>query len=345
MKFQDIISNYLNDNAVFADAFNFQLYSGNKVINPNNLLPLDVSESALFRPPNVYDGFYSEVLYQGDRDLLETAVVKQHKGTIYVLLGAETQNDIMRYADVISDYYDAFIYSLHNNDNDIQQCVMDVYKTQIEYALNISNNEPPQLIILVLYLSFDKVNIMKTANQLLIVNNFELHEHLSDIQISLLAPSDISSEELNLFNSSLREVLGYIKYSNDKDRLFSFIMAESKMIIDTPAALVISSITNTYIDIPKYAKEIDMCNAIFDLISDSRAEGILEGMDKGRNEGIAEGMSRGRAEGLAEGRSEGRYEGILSTLVSLVHDNILSIGEAAMRVDMTEEAFINMLKY
>ena len=83
-----------------------------------------------------------------------------------------------------------------------------------------------------------------------------------------------------------------------------------------------------------------MCKAIEDLINDSKAEGMAEGISKGRNEGIAEGMSRGRL----EGRNEGRHEGYLDAMVGLVRDNLLSIRDAAARVNMTEEAFTAMLR-
>ena len=45
------------------------------------------------------------------------------------------------------------------------------------------------------------------------------------------------------------------------------------------------------------------------------------------------------AEGKAEGREEGRIEGILSTLASLVKDEILTIADAATRANMSVSEF------
>ena len=73
--------------------------------------------------------------------------------------------------------------------------------------------------------------------------------------------------------------------------------------------------TKTRIDIPEDVKEVNMCKAIEDLINDSKAEG--------------------EAKGRLEGDAKGRFD----TLISLVNDNILSIKDAADRVNMTEEAF------
>ena len=45
------------------------------------------------------------------------------------------------------------------------------------------------------------------------------------------------------------------------------------------------------------------------------------------------------AEGKEEGREEGRTEGVLTTLIGLVRDGILSIKDAALRANMSESAF------
>lgn len=67
--------------------------------------------------------------------------------------------------------------------------------------------------------------------------------------------------------------------------------------------------------------------------------GIAEGRAKGIEEGRAKGMEEGRAKGMEEGRVEGRTEGILSSLVSLTKDGLISINEAAKRANMSEEDF------
>ena len=59
----------------------------------------------------------------------------------------------------------------------------------------------------------------------------------------------------------------------------------------------------------------------------------------GKAEGRAEGRAEGKAEGKAEGRTEGKAEGVISTLVSLVKDGILTESAAAKRANMTEDDF------
>jgi predicted transposase/invertase (TIGR01784 family) len=61
---------------------------------------------------------------------------------------------------------------------------------------------------------------------------------------------------------------------------------------------------------------------------------------------MCEIMEKIATEERNEGRKEGRKEGTLETLFGLVKDGILTISEAAKRVDMTEKIFVeNMEKF
>ena len=84
--------------------------------------------------------------------------------------------------------------------------------------------------------------------------------------------------------------------------------------------VVKGKITNVTIDLSEETEEVDMCKAIDDMMQDSRAEGLAEGMEKGK------------------------AEGILFTLTSLVRDGILSVKDAAFRANMTESAFEAAMK-
>ncbi len=54
---------------------------------------------------------------------------------------------------------------------------------------------------------------------------------------------------------------------------------------------------------------------------------------------VEEMMNEREEIGKAEGRMEGRTEGVLTTLIGLVKDGILSIKDAALRANMSESAF------
>lgn len=94
--------------------------------------------------------------------------------------------------------------------------------------------------------------------------------------------------------------------------------------IEVNAARVIKTITRTPIEIPEGAEVINMCEAIEAMMKDSKAIG--------------------RAEGKAEGKTEGVMEGTIKTLVGLVKDGLLSVKDAAARLDMTESSFEAVMK-
>ncbi|MCD8371324.1 MAG: hypothetical protein LUC94_13565 [Clostridiales bacterium] len=56
-----------------------------------------------------------------------------------------------------------------------------------------------------------------------------------------------------------------------------------------------------------------------------------------------EARAKGMEIGIAKGRSEGHAEGILDTLIALVRDGLISVKDATLRANLTEEAFINRM--
>ena len=163
-------------------------------------------------------------------------------------------------------------------------------------------------------------------------NKYELHHrarlaikpgitgmrYIQDYQIHLIDPAKLTQEDLNKFTSSLREVIEYIKYSKDKEKLSRILKDNSRMLIDREAALVIKTITNTAIEISEKEEKIDMCKAIDDMLSEREARGA------------------------AKGEIRGIEIGELRMLVKQVKKGRLTIEEAAEDAAMSVEEFRNV---
>ena len=80
---------YMRKNSIFADAFNYLLYDGKRIIDPDSLNELDTTEIALPFGDNSTDE-----TVQKYRDILKSAVVKQDEKIAYVLLGIENQTAV-----------------------------------------------------------------------------------------------------------------------------------------------------------------------------------------------------------------------------------------------------------
>ncbi len=339
----NITKTYMQKNSVFADAFNFYIYQGEKVIKPDDLHELDTSESAVIFTSDTDNsaGKYSDASHQRYRDILKSAVIKQHGDTIYAVLGIENQSDIHYAMPVRNLIYDALQYGRQIRNTSVRHKANHTHLTHSEYLSGFRKEDKlTPVITLVLYFGVDKWDGPRSIHEMLDTSDSRLLKYVQDYSINLIEPAGIEPVDLDRFSTSLREVLGYIKYSNDKDRLLSFITEKSDMIIDVDAARVINVMTKTHIDIPDDVKEVNMCKAIEDLINDSKAEG--------RNQGIAEGITRGRSQGIAEGLTKGRMEGIamgkIDLMSGLVRDNFITVKDAAARLGMTEDAFAAMLR-
>lgn len=332
-----IINTYLRDNAVFADAFNFFLHDGESIINPDYLIDFDISELVFIYTPDEPGRYDTISSFQGCREILQTAVIKQYGSVIYALLSVEEPGDIYR------GFIESSLYNICMD-------TVQVYKTRTQQGVDNSilsyqgllsdlskEHVLMPVIPLVLYLGADNWNNACCTHEMHDDKCLDESNHVPNYHFNLIEPAGIAADNLDLFKSSLRDVLGYIKYSKDMYELISFMADKMNSIIDATAARVICAMTKTYVDIPNDAMEINMCNAIMDLINDSKAEGMLEGMSKGRSEGIAEGICRGRA--------EGRNDGFRCAIIGLVRDNMLSVRDASIRLGMTEEAFMDMLMY
>ena len=125
----------------------------------------------------------------------------------------------------------------------------------------------------------------------------------------------MTEDDLEKFSSNLKGVLGYIKYSKDKKELSRFLNNSQMQNMDNDAARVIRDITKTPIYVPEGKGEINVCEAVKDMINESRLEG------------------------RAEGRVEGKAEGKIQMLKELVKDGTLSVVKAAAKANMTAEQF------
>ena len=303
---------YMKENTVFADAFNYLLYRGRALVDPTQLQGLDTTEIALPFGAQDEDGKPQEDAVQKYRDVLKSAVIKEDGEAAYILLGIENQTDIHYAMPVRNAVYDALQYGRQVADiakkhrredasskaHSRGECLSGFYK----------DDRLTPVITLVLHFGANEWNGPLSLHEMMNVKNRELLRFVQDYQVHLIDPARLSEEELAKFSTSLREVMGYIKYSKDKKKLSEFLKENPRMLIEANAARVIKAVTNTPLDIPEDAEVVDMCKAVEDMMNESKTKGAVE------------------------------------VLVGLVKDGVLSIREAASRAHMTESAFEEEVK-
>lgn len=309
---------FMRENSVFADAFNYLFFHGEKVIQPERLRELDTMELVQLV---VKGKKSSNEAIQKYRDVLKTAVIMEDENADYLLLGIENQTDVHYAMPVRNMIYDALQYGNQVSAIATENAKKKNAATRAEFLSGFHKADKLRPVItLVVHFGAEPWDGATSLHEMMDFPLEEMRTFIQDYKIHLIDPAAIEPEELEKFSTSLREVLGCIKYSKDKEKLSSFIRNNTRMTLERNAARVIQAITNVTIDLSEETEEVDMCKAIDDMMQDSRKEGLAEGMEKGK------------------------AEGILFTLTSLVRDGILSVKDAAFRANMTESAFEAAMK-
>ena len=317
----DIVTKeYMRENAVFADAFNYLIYNGKKVIDPAKLKEIDPTEIALpfgdeekageDKKGKVQETEWSSVkngsvrkktagragkktdAVQKYRDILKSAVIKQDEKMSYVLLGIENQTDVHYAMPVRNAIYDALQYGRQvadiaaghrRNKNDFSG------KNNGEYLSGfLKEDHIRPVITLVIHFGAEEWDGPLSLHEMMSVSDIEILSFVENYRIHLIDPAKLTEEQLDHFSTSLKEVMGYIKYSKNKEQLLKFLHTDTHRSIEMNAVRVIKTITNTPIEVSEEEEEIEMCKAIEDLIAESEARGRAEGETRGEAKGMIE---------------------------------------------------------
>ena len=155
----------------------------------------------------------------------------------YMILGVEGQSDI-HYAMPVKDMvYDSLYYASqveeaarshrresgkvrrnkHREDSDIKEEISEKKVSSGEYLTGFYKEDRLiPVITLVVYFEPDKWDGPICLHEMLSVTDEGILAYVPDYKINLITPEGMTDEELDLFRTSLREVLMFIKYSKDK---------------------------------------------------------------------------------------------------------------------------------
>ena len=127
------------------------------------------------------------------------------------------------------------------------------------------------------------------------ITDDKVMNYVADYKVNLLAPYHMSEDEIKKFQSSLREVMLYIKYSKDKEQLKKVTHEnEGFHHMERQAAEVLNVTTNSKIKFPENEEAVDMCKAIQDMMEESEERGIQIGEKRGIQAMILDNLEDGR---------------------------------------------------
>lgn len=105
-KIDILTKDYISDNNIFADAFNYFIYGGENVVDPEHLKDLDTVSLA------VSYGANGEIFpVQKYRDKVKSWTLKKDDSAAYLLLAIENQTELHQAMPVRNMVYDALQYA------------------------------------------------------------------------------------------------------------------------------------------------------------------------------------------------------------------------------------------
>ena len=291
---------YLQDKDRFADLFNFYLYDGQQVIQPEQLREMDTTAISL---PYGQDGKVSSV--QKQRDIIKVVSAMTDGHCDYLLLAIEVQSELHYAMPPKNMLYDAMQYA-----DQVSQTAKTHRKNQDEASSGeflsgfYKTDKLLPVITLTVYLDAAEWDAPRSLHEMLLVEDERLLPFIPDYKLNLITPAEIDDTDFTKFHTELSPVLKYLKYSRSKDKLNEVVHTDPVYRrLDRDSAEMINIVTGSSLRIEQGKESIDMCQAIEEMRAEERAKGILE------------------------------------TLVSLVKDGILTLSEAAKRANMTVEDF------
>ncbi|MCM1268737.1 MAG: Rpn family recombination-promoting nuclease/putative transposase [Bacteroidales bacterium] len=289
-KIDIVTKEYMKNPVIFADAFNQFLYHGEQKIDPACLSELDTTEIVI---PYGDDGV--GVPEQKYRDVLKLLSAMTDGKTTYCVMGIENQTKIHYALPVKNGVYD-FLQLSHQvseaikshkqavkEKKSVERRAKQAKPTDGEFLSGFwKSDRLLPVITLVIYFGSESWDAPLSLKEMYAEVDGVILAHAPDYHVNLIAPREMPDEKIDEFQSNLREVMLYIKYSKEKTKLDEIIENDSKFqSMERQAAELINVVTGSKLKYPDGKGSVNMCLAIQQMREESELRGELKGEVKG----------------------------------------------------------------
>ncbi len=256
---------YMRRNEIFADAFNYFVYGGRQVINPDSLVELDTREIGV--PYGGADG--AEQPVQRIHDLIKFVTAMTDRRVAYLILAIENQSNIHYAMPVKNLVNDALQYAKqveiaansHKKSGDYKGADSDEYLSGF-----MKNDKLIPVVTLVVYFGDKLWDGPMSVHEMFNEQDAEILALVPDYKINLIAPAVIDEKDFSKFNSSLREVLSFIKYSRNADKLEEIVNSDADFRkLGRSEVNVLNACVDANLTMKPNEEVVDMCEALREL--------------------------------------------------------------------------------
>lgn len=292
---------------VFADVFNFWLYNGEERIKPEYLKEtsgdlISLTEKWKKQESEIQqylNGFVEakplskKNLPQPDaiekvRDSLMQLVCMDDGEFIYVLLGIEGQSYVDYGMAARALIYDALQINKQLDEIRREHIVKNERgSTDGEYLYRYFKTDYlTPVITVVVYLGKEEWDGPRTLREMYHIKDPVLLRESLDYKMKLIEPCHMSDEDIEKFQSNMREVLLFLRSAKDKKQLYKLAEENQFRDMDPVAAHLLNSITKSNLKFTNTTRKgkIQMCEAIKGIREDAIKEGIECGIEQNQRE-------------------------------------------------------------
>ena len=273
MKADIITKAYVQNTDIFADIFNYYVYDGQQIIRPEHLIERDPTVLSL---PYGADGALIPV--QRFRDVQKLYASMTDEKAEYVLYGAENQSDIHYAMAVRNNLYDALEYA-----GQVEEASKSHRAAMKQKTIFGAERKSPSSgeflsgfwkedrlipsITVTIYFGADQWDGPLSLFDMMDVSDLNILACMDNYHVRLISPAQMSDEEIMKFQSSLREVMFFTKYSKVMKKLEEILIADEQRFqnLERRAADVIKVITHSDFKYSENEVSVNMCQAIQDM--------------------------------------------------------------------------------
>ncbi|WP_050992830.1 Rpn family recombination-promoting nuclease/putative transposase [Selenomonas ruminantium] len=265
-----VTKDYIKQPVQFADLFNGFCFDGEEIIRPEDLQEMDTTEIVL---PYGSDG--ATLPEQKTRDVLKSLLKTDGKAA-YCILGVENQSEIHNAMAIRNMLYDAITLA-----GQVEKTACS-YRKAHDYGANkreflsgfhLGDKVLP-VITIVLHWGTDAWDAPLSLREMYPDDmNPKIVNYAADYKVNLVSPATMTDAQLDIFRSDLKEVLKFIKHSDNKEALMDLVNRNHNyQKLDKLAAQTISVCTNVDFKVPEGEELVDVCKAIEDIKKDALDE-------------------------------------------------------------------------
>lgn len=278
---QDVaVNRMLERKEIFADLMNGTIFGGKQVLNPEKLELLSTRSGVVYEKNGKRKAIErsGDIRMQGDL------------GTYSVILAEETQNKVHYAMPVRTMLYDALEYTKQVQDLEKEHRRKgDIFSGE-EFLSGISKSDKLKPVLTtVLYFGGGKEwDGSKSLYEMMDIDEESedaerLREYLPDYKLNIIQAEQFENPEK--FQTCLRHIFKMIQYKRDKTQLFQYVQDNREDLqkmdqVETMAAVTLLGEQKKLMQIldENEQEEMDMGNALTELIMDGKVVGKAEGM-------------------------------------------------------------------